>query len=156
MAARLSGATARQRPDDLSWRNNNRSSTGAACSLVHAAGQEHTPIHPASVMSVTKGAATSARATSRKALEEAHAEAARTASRTSALGALGFGLALAMGAILGSQAGFLRAGYGLEMILFAGGLGGGLVFTVLAARAARVARACRQHLDEGTRSRKRS
>lgn len=84
----------------------------------------------------------------RDSLTKAFDEASRTATRSSLLGMLGFGLALAMGALLARENGFLAAGYGLDMILFAGGLCGGLVFTVMAIRASRMARQCRLRLDE--------
>ena len=83
-----------------------------------------------------------------KALREAFEEAARTASRSSFMGALGFGLALLMATVIGWEGSFFAVGYGLEKLLFAGGVVGGLTFTVLAVRASRVAKACRRRLDD--------
>lgn len=88
------------------------------------------------------------RSTARQSLEEAHADAVRTASRTSMLGALGFGVALLVGLRLADQGGFFMRGFGLDMLLLAGGVSGGIVFTFLALRASRLARAYRRHLDE--------
>lgn len=64
------------------------------------------------------------------------------------MGALGFGVALAMAVVVVTQGGFLAAAFGVEMILLVGGLSGGLAFTTLALRASRMARACRRRLDE--------
>lgn len=64
------------------------------------------------------------------------------------MGALGFGVALAMAAILVTRGGLLAAGFGVELILLVGGLAGGLAFTVLGLRASRMARDCRRRLDE--------
>ncbi|MGP3920832.1 hypothetical protein [Nonomuraea sp. 10N515B] len=89
---------------------------------------------------------------SRKEVEQARAAAARAATRGSAMGALGFGLALIMGAILAEKGSFLALGLGLESLLLAGGLCGGLVFTFLAIRASRMVRRCDRELDgRGTR-----
>lgn len=76
------------------------------------------------------------------------------ASRASTLGALGFGLALVMGSILAGNAGFLQPEFGLEMVLFTGGLAGGLAFTVVAVRASRMARTCKQRLADDSHSRR--
>lgn len=92
--------------------------------------------------------ATSASTPSRKALQEAYTAAVRMASRLSMMGALGFGVALVMAALLITRGGFRAAGLGVELILLVGGLAGGLAFTVLALRASRVARECRRRLDE--------
>lgn len=81
-------------------------------------------------------------------MEEAYGEAARTASRSSLMGTLGFGLALVMATVIGWEGSFLAAGFGLEKLLFVGGVVGGLTFTLLALRASRVARTCRRRLDE--------
>jgi hypothetical protein len=83
---------------------------------------------------------------SRMAVEQAYADASRAASRSSLMGALGFGLALVMGVTLANEGSFFAAGYGLELILLAGGIGGGIVFTVLALRAARMAKECQRRL----------
>lgn len=85
--------------------------------------------------------------TSERELEDAYADAARTSSRASLLGALGFGFALLMGLRLASEDGFFVRGFGLDLMLFVGGLVGGVVFTVLALRAARVAKLCRRQLE---------
>ncbi|MQA85631.1 MAG: hypothetical protein GEV03_13635 [Streptosporangiales bacterium] len=68
------------------------------------------------------------------------------ASRLSVMGALGFGVAVAMAAVLVTRGGF-AAGFGPEMVLIAGGLGGGVAFTVLALRASKMAREYRRHLE---------
>ncbi|MGH3329562.1 MAG: hypothetical protein ACRDPT_17520 [Streptomycetales bacterium] len=87
----------------------------------------------------------------RKDLEEALREAARAAARLSLMGALGFGVALLTGSTLARQDGFFSAGFGLETVLFFGGLGGGVLFTVLALRASRMARICRERLAQQPR-----
>lgn len=66
------------------------------------------------------------------------------------LGMLGFGVALAMGTAVFARGGFLAAGFGLDTLLFAGGIGGGLAFTVMALRASRMARECRRRLEESS------
>jgi hypothetical protein len=72
------------------------------------------------------------------------------AGRSSLLGALGFGLALLMAAVLaGRGALLLRAGWGLETLLLFGGIAGGLLYTTLAVRASRHAREYRRRLDGG-------
>jgi hypothetical protein len=83
---------------------------------------------------------------SRAEVEQAYAEATRAASRSSLMGALGFGLALVVGLTFAGDGSLFAAGYGLEMILVAGGIGGGIVFTVLALRASRMARECQRRL----------
>lgn len=83
----------------------------------------------------------------KEALQEAYEEAARTASLSSFMGALGFGLALVVATVIGWEGSFLAAGFGLEKLLFVGGVVGGLTFTVLALRASRTARECRRRLD---------
>lgn len=83
---------------------------------------------------------------SRAAVEQAHAEASRAASRLSLMGALGFGLALVVGVALGRAGSLFAPGHGLETILVTGGIGGGIVFTVLALRAARMAKECERRL----------
>ncbi|MGH3647291.1 MAG: hypothetical protein ACRDTM_08955 [Micromonosporaceae bacterium] len=85
---------------------------------------------------------------SRTAAKQAYAEAVRTANRASLMGALGFGLALVTGAKLAEQGSLLAPGFGLESILLTGGLGGGLIFSLMALRASRMARQCRQVLDK--------
>lgn len=85
---------------------------------------------------------------SRTAAEQAYAEAVRTANRASLMGAIGFGLALITGAVLAKQGSLLAPGFGLESLLFTGGLGGGLIFSLMALRASRMARRCQEALDE--------
>jgi hypothetical protein len=85
---------------------------------------------------------------SRAAVQRAYAESSRAASRLSLMGALGFGLAMVMGGTLAREGSLFTAGHGLELILVAGGFGGGVVFTVLALRAARMAKECRRRLRE--------
>lgn len=85
---------------------------------------------------------------SREAVEKAYAESSRAASRSSFMGALGFGIALVIGVPVVREGNLLGAGHGLEMILVAGGIGGGVVFTVLALRASRMARSCQRRLRE--------
>lgn len=70
------------------------------------------------------------------------------ATRSSLMGMLGFGLALVTGALLAQQGSLLAAGFGLDRVLFVGGLSGGLLFTLLALRASRIARDCKRRLDE--------
>lgn len=84
---------------------------------------------------------------SRKELEEAYREAVKAASRLSMLGALGFGIAFAMVAVLIGRGGLFASGFGPELVLIAGGLGGGIAFTVLALRASRMATACKRQLE---------
>jgi hypothetical protein len=84
----------------------------------------------------------------RAAIERAYAEASRAASRLSLLGALGFGLALLVGATVAGEGSLFTAGRGLESILVAGGIAGGIVFTLLAVRASRMATRCRRRLRE--------
>jgi hypothetical protein len=88
---------------------------------------------------------------SRREIEQAYAEATRAASRGSLMGALGFGLALMMATLLAERGTLLGAGFGLETLLLVGGLGGGLTFTILAARASRMARRCRRELHRTRR-----
>ena len=83
---------------------------------------------------------------SRAEVEKAYAEASRAASRSSLMGALGFGVALVMGVTLAREGSLFAAGYGLEMFLAVGGMGGGIVFTVLALRASRMAKECQGRL----------
>ncbi|MPZ96202.1 MAG: hypothetical protein GEU96_15145 [Propionibacteriales bacterium] len=92
--------------------------------------------------------------TSRRGLEHAYDEAVRTATLTSLLGALGFGVALVVGLRLASENGFLAQGFGLDMMLLAGGVAGGLAFTGIALRASRTAQACRRHLEQSGRGRR--
>jgi hypothetical protein len=91
----------------------------------------------------------SERPTRRNALEQAYQEAVRTAARSSLLGALGFGLALLMAAVLAGRGTLLGAGWGLETLLLFGGIAGGLLYTTLAMRASRHAKEYRRRLDGG-------
>lgn len=84
---------------------------------------------------------------SRAELEAAYKESVRTASRTSFLGALGFGLALLMFALL--EGSLLTPGRGLERFFFVGGVVGGITFSLLAWNATRSARQCKEQLDRG-------
>lgn len=93
-------------------------------------------------------------AASRRTVEEAYAEAVRTAALSSALGAVGFGVALVMAVLLVTRGAFLSLSYGLEMILLAGGVSGGVAFTVLAVRAGRMARTCQRRLERGAKRHK--
>lgn len=85
---------------------------------------------------------------SRATVEKAYVEASRAASRASVMGALGFGVALIMSFTLARQGSPFATGYGLELILAAGGTAGGSVFTVLALRASRMAKECERRLRE--------
>jgi hypothetical protein len=82
----------------------------------------------------------------RETVERAYAESSRAASLSSLLGALGFGVAVIIGIPLVREGSFFAAGYGLELFLVAGGIGGGIVFTVLALRASRMAKECQRRL----------
>jgi hypothetical protein len=85
---------------------------------------------------------------SRMAVEKAYVEASRAASRLSLMGALGFGVALVIGVALVREGSLFAVGYGLELILVTGGIGGGIVFTALAVRASRMANDCQSRLRE--------
>lgn len=91
----------------------------------------------------------------REAVEKAYAESSRAASRSSFMGALGFGIALVIGVPVVREGNLFAAGHGLELILVAGGIGGGIVYTVLALRASRMARNCRRRLRETRQPRRR-
>lgn len=77
--------------------------------------------------------------TSRAELEEAYAEATRAAVRSAAMGAAGFGLGLVMFAVIAGGRSPIGEGFWLEKALLAGGVAGGLIFTVLGLRASRAA-----------------
>lgn len=81
-------------------------------------------------------------------LEEAYAEATRTAARSATMGVLGFGLSLAMFAVTASGKSPIGEGLWLEKLLLAGGLAGGVTFTVLGLRASRAADRVRKLLNE--------
>ncbi len=80
-------------------------------------------------------------------LEEAYAEATRTAARSGVMGALGLGLSLTMFAVMAGGTSPLGEGFWLEKLLLAGGLAGGAVFTVVGVRASRVADRLRKLLE---------
>ena len=81
-------------------------------------------------------------------LEEAYAEATRTAARSATMGVLGFGLSLVMFAIIAGGTSPLGTGFWLEKLLLAGGLAGGVSFTILGLRASRAAERVRKLLDD--------
>jgi hypothetical protein len=85
------------------------------------------------------------RSETRADLEDAYQEAVRTASRSSLMGAVGFGLALLMFALL--EGSLLAPEGALERFFFVGGLVGGITFSLLALRAARAARQCKEQLN---------
>lgn len=84
----------------------------------------------------------------RETVEKAYAESTRAASLSILLGALGFGVAVIIGIPLVRAGNLLAPGSGLELILVGGGIGGGIVFTVLALRASRMAKECQRRLRE--------
>jgi hypothetical protein len=86
-------------------------------------------------------------------LEEAYAEATRTAGRSAIMGALGFGLGLVMFAVIAGGKSPIGEGFWLEKLLLAGGLAGGVMFTVLGLRASRAADRVRKLLEGAPRSR---
>ena len=65
------------------------------------------------------------------------------------------GIALVIGVPVVREGNLFAAGHGLELILVAGGIGGGIVYTVLALRASRMARNCRRRLRETRQPRRR-
>jgi hypothetical protein len=81
-------------------------------------------------------------------LEEAFADATRTAARSATMGVLGFGLSLAMFAVIASGTSPIGGGFWLEKLLVAGGLAGGVTFTILGLRASRAADRVRKLLEE--------
>jgi hypothetical protein len=85
----------------------------------------------------------------RKTVEEAYQHAVKTAMRSSLLAAVGFGVALLMMAMLAQGPGPARSGYALEHLLALGGVFGGAMFALIAARAARVAKSCERRLSRG-------
>lgn len=88
---------------------------------------------------------------SRAELEQAYGEATRAAGRLAMLGALGFGLGLVMFAVIASGKSPLGVGFWLEKALLAGGLAGGVTFTVLGLRASRAAERVRKLLQDRSR-----
>jgi hypothetical protein len=87
--------------------------------------------------------------TTKTELEEAYAEATRTAARAAALGALGFGLGLVMFAVLAGGKSLIGEGFWVEKLLIAGGVAGGVSFTITGLRASRAADRVRQLLKGG-------
>jgi hypothetical protein len=87
----------------------------------------------------------------RQELETAYREATKTATRSSLLGALGFGVALLMLMVVTERgASPSPTPVSLEQMLMFGGVFGGLMFTLIAARASRTAKACRRLLDDAS------
>jgi len=84
---------------------------------------------------------------SRAELEEAYAEATRAAGRSAMMGALGFGLSLVMFAVIASGRSPIGGGFWLEKLLLAGGLAGGVTFTIFGLRASRAADRVRKLLE---------
>lgn len=82
-------------------------------------------------------------------LEEAYAEATRTATRSAAMGVVGFGLSLVMFAVLAAGTSLIGEGFWVEKLLIAGGVAGGVSFTITGLRASRVADRVRKMLEEG-------
>lgn len=83
-------------------------------------------------------------------VEAAYRQATRTATRSSLLGALGFGVALLMLVVLAQRGPSASpTPVSLEHMLIFGGVFGGLVFTFMASRASRTAKSCRRILEEG-------
>ncbi len=80
-------------------------------------------------------------------LEEALAEATRTAARSAVMGALGFGLALVMFTVIAGEKSPIGEGFWLEKLLLAGGLAGGATFTIFGLRASRAADRVRKVLE---------
>lgn len=81
--------------------------------------------------------------------EAAYRQATKAATRASMLGALGFGVALLMFVILAERGPSPSpTPVSLEHMLIFGGVFGGLVFTAIAVRASRTARACREQLGD--------
>jgi hypothetical protein len=88
----------------------------------------------------------------RQELEAAFQQATKTATRSSLLGAMGFGVALLMLVVLAERGPSPSpTPVSLEQMLIFGGAFGGLVFTLIAARASRAAKACRRQLDDASR-----
>lgn len=89
----------------------------------------------------------------RQELEQAYAEATRTAARSAVMGALGFGLGLVMLAVIASGKSPIGQGFWVEKLLLAGGLAGGVTFSVVGLRASRAADQVRKlleaHPDDG-------
>jgi hypothetical protein len=88
---------------------------------------------------------------SRTELEDAYAEATRAAGRLAMMGAVGFGLALMMFAVMASGESPIGEGFWLEKLLTAGGLAGGVTFTILGLRASRTADRVKKLLEQAGR-----
>jgi hypothetical protein len=86
---------------------------------------------------------------SRTELEEAYAEATRTAARAAAMGVAGFGLSLVMFAVLAAGKSLIGEGFWVEKLLIAGGVAGGVSFTITGVRASRAADRVRKLLQGG-------
>lgn len=84
-------------------------------------------------------------------LEEAYAEATRTAARAAAMGVAGFGLSLAMFAVIAGGKSLIGEGFWVEKLLVAGGVAGGLSFTITGLRASRAADRLRKVLEASPR-----
>jgi hypothetical protein len=82
-------------------------------------------------------------------LEEAYAEATRTAARSATMGVLGFGLGLIMFAVLAAGKSLIGEGFWVEKLLIAGGVAGGVSFTITGLRASRTADRVRKLLEGG-------
>jgi hypothetical protein len=82
-------------------------------------------------------------------LEEAYAEATRTAARAAAMGVAGFGLSLVMFAVLAAGKSLIGEGFWVEKLLIAGGVAGGVSFTITGLRASRAADQLRKLLEGG-------
>jgi hypothetical protein len=86
---------------------------------------------------------------SRTELEEAYAEATRTAARAAAMGVAGFGLSLVMFAVIAGGKSLIGEGFWVEKLLIAGGVAGGVSFTITGLRASRAADQLRKLLEGG-------
>ena len=90
--------------------------------------------------------------TSRAELEAAYAEASRAAVRSGAMGAVGFGLGLVMFAVIAGGRSPIGEGFWLEKLLLAGGIAGGVIFTLLCLRASHAAQRVRKLLEAEDRA----
>jgi hypothetical protein len=86
----------------------------------------------------------------RKSLEEAHAQAARAASRGSLLGAMGFGIALVMLVNIVAGGALPGVGSGVQMFLLVAGVLAGAMYTGIAVRASRAAKQYRRRLERAS------
>jgi hypothetical protein len=84
-------------------------------------------------------------------LETAYRQATKTATRSSLLGAMGFGVALLMLVVVAERGQSPSpTPVSLEQMLMFGGVFGGVVFTLIAARASHAAKVCRRQLDDAS------